>query len=96
MLLQNSECEVNAAGQANVTPLHLAAGMDRLNVCKMLVSEVCYNNRSNRRSDKQWVNSNCDIACPVSDESSVFEGGISTPPPSPLKKTPVHLKLLKQ
>ena len=39
MLLQNSECEVNAAGRANVTPLHLAAGMDRLNVCKMLVSE---------------------------------------------------------
>ncbi|KAL9955881.1 hypothetical protein ACROYT_G037277 [Oculina patagonica] len=37
MLLQNSKCEVNATGRANVTPLHLAAGMDRVNFCKMLI-----------------------------------------------------------
>ena len=37
MLLQKSDCDVNATGRANVTPLHLAAGMNRVNVCKMLV-----------------------------------------------------------
>lgn len=39
MLLRNPDCDVNATGRANVTPLHLAAGMDRVNVCKMLVSD---------------------------------------------------------
>lgn len=51
MLLQNLDCEVNSTGRANVTPLHLAAGMDRVNVCKMLVSEVCYNDYSNGSRD---------------------------------------------
>ncbi|KAJ7373643.1 Transient receptor putative cation channel sub A member 1 [Desmophyllum pertusum] len=37
ILLQHSECNVNATGRHNVTPLHLAAGMDRVNVCKMLI-----------------------------------------------------------
>ncbi|KAL9951432.1 hypothetical protein ACROYT_G044091 [Oculina patagonica] len=37
MLLRNPDSDVNATGRANVTPLHLAAGMDRVNVCKMLI-----------------------------------------------------------
>ncbi|CAH3180194.1 unnamed protein product [Porites evermanni] len=36
-LLRNSQCDVNSAGRACVTPLHLAAGMDRVNVCKILI-----------------------------------------------------------
>nr|XP_058941683.1 transient receptor potential cation channel subfamily A member 1-like [Pocillopora verrucosa] len=51
-LLQEPECDVNATGRSNVTPLHLAAGMDRVQVCKLLIEHQA---KINNRDDDQMT-----------------------------------------